>query len=241
MGSFRLPEKALADIGGRTLTRCVLDRVAQIVGKKRTILAVPSGEEELGQEWDYVVYGSEYDVLSRFMSVHRFYPDVSTFVRFTGDCPLLDVDFSRLVIDRHFAQPHNITASPPRLDGLDTEVFTRDALLLAHDCAGLDRQHVTRWMRQNLSCDTVDMPRLGPIRWSVDDASGLDFARRVYAACRLCRLGYAHHSNAGSSIGGDDRSLILDLHVSTGGGLEECTAADILQERIGPQWLYQSI
>ena len=66
------------------------------------------------------------------------------------------------------------------------------------------------------------------------------FSRLVAMQCALCRMGVPHHTNAGSSIGGSDRHFVLDLHESTGGGLEECTAADILQERAGPTWLSTS-
>ena len=45
------------------------------------------------------------------------------------------------------------------------------------------------------------------------------------AICPRCREGVPHHTNAQGSIGGDDhRAPVYDLHISTGGGLEECVA-----------------
>lgn len=48
------------------------------------------------------------------------------------------------------------------------------------------------------------------------------------AVCPLCRDGVPHHTNAAGSIGGNDhRRPVWDLHISTGGGLEECIAYPI--------------
>lgn len=242
MGSTRLPGKALKPLGdpGWCVLDHVLARVAAIVGQDRTVLAIPRGDSELSSHWPNVVYGPEDDVLERFVEVSLAYPKVDTFVRFTADCPLLDTDFSAGVIASH--RGADITTTVPELDGLDTEVFTRDALFTAHEHATKrEREHVTAWMKAgNMIQHRVYMPGFGPIRWSVDDESGLDFVRRIYAACELCRRGVPHHTNAGSSIGGIDRRIVLDLHVGIGGGLVECTSAEIYQERIGEQWLYTS-
>lgn len=48
--------------------------------------------------------------------------------------------------------------------------------------------------------------------------------------CHLCAIGTPHHTNARSSIGGEDRHPIYDLHAvedSGGVGLAECLAGDL--------------
>ena len=58
-------------------------------------------------------------------------------------------------------------------------------------------------------------------------------AERAAAACPLCAAGYGHHTNSATSIGGDDRHTIWDIHQveDTGGvGLRECLAYDIWTE-----------
>jgi spore coat polysaccharide biosynthesis protein SpsF (cytidylyltransferase family) len=243
LGSKRLPNKVLELIDSYPMLSIVLDKVAQVVGKSNVILAVPAHEwGKFMPYWPKIAVGPTEDVLARFWRVAEAYPEVDTFVRFTSDCPLLDVDFSRYVIDHHLAQPGaHMTVTDRSLDGLDTEVFSRMALAWAVQfaTAPFDREHVTPWIRRWFYRRSINQPYLGTVRWSVDDASGLDFARRVYGACVACRNGVPHHTNARGSIGGSDgRSIIVDLHTSEGGGLEECTAADILQERIGPEWAY---
>jgi len=128
----------------------------------------------------------------------------------------------------------DFVGTTPEMDGLDVEVFSRTALMMADlNARGrYAREHLTHWMRRNLSPVLVNLVSES-IRWSVDDAAGLDFVRRVYAACRHCAEGVPRHSNAGGSIGGVDRHLVLELHHVADGGLAECEAYDILRERVG--------
>ncbi len=238
-GSTRFPGKVFEDILGTPMWRVVWDRAKAIMGPQNAVVAWPGSRE------------NENDVLSRFIRVLSEYSvDYTSVVRFTADCPLLDKDYSQHLIwlfqelrARNIdGKAVELLATHPDLDGLDTEIFTRHALMEANDNArGSDREHVTSWMRRNIPTKIVTMPLLGgPIRWSVDDPSGLDFVRRVMGTCADCALGVPHHSNASASIGGSDRSLVIDLHVGPGGGLVECTSADILRERIGPEWAYSS-
>ena len=237
--STRLPGKVLETIHHLTMVERVLHRAAHVVGYDHVALAVPHSDVDLGSYWDNTVWGSNGDVLSRFVGVANCFPEYNAFVRFTADCPLLDVGVSRSAVDVFERRQAEIVSTSPDMDGLDTEVFTRHALMEAYDHAtGTEREHVTLWMKRHLPYHEITMPRLGPIRWSVDDAGGLEFVRRVVGACLDCALGVPHHTNAGASIGGGDRSLVIDLHTGTGGGLVECTAADILRERMGDAWRY---
>jgi len=175
----------------------------------------------------------EDDVLSRFWRVAEQHPEVDTFVRITADCPLLDWQFSLTLMDAHARGGVDFVGTHWSLDGLDTEVFSRDALERAcvHES---EREHPTLWMRDALRTKIVKFPGQGPFRWSVDDEMGLEFVRRVMAACDHCRDGVPHHSNAHSSIGGmDGRAPRWDLHAGPDGGLVECTAYEVRMERVG--------
>jgi spore coat polysaccharide biosynthesis protein SpsF len=111
-------------------------------------------------------------------------------VRLTADCPLLDP----LVVDRvvafyrEGAYDYVCNTMPPTYpDGLDVEVFRRDALARAWREARLqsEREHVTPYIENhpelfrlgNVACET-DLSRL---RWTVDEPSDLEFVRGVYA------------------------------------------------------------
>jgi len=252
LGSTRLPRKIIENVSpGWAMIDAVLARVTAAVGEGRVVLAMPGDERDI---WGLrpnvpIFWGETEDVLSRYVGASELC-EADAYVRFTADCPLLDVGISTSVIDLFQMLQRTtgkfpcaeIVSTSPEMDGLDTEVFTYHALMEANEHAtGADREHVTSWMKRHLPHTEIRMPRLGPIRWSVDDADGLEFVRRVYRACPDCAVGVPHHTNAGASIGGADRSLVLDLHVGEGGGLRECTAADILQERVGAQWRYSSL
>lgn len=177
---------------------------------------------------------NENDVLSRFVRVARRNPEADSFVRITADCPLFDLGVGAYAIHRYREGGSDAVFTTPDMDGLDVEVFSRTALMMTdlHARGRYAREHLTHWMRHNLSPLLINLVS-APLRWSVDDASGLDFVRRVYAACNHCLEGVPRHSNAGGSIGGTDRRLVLELHHVADGGLAECTAYDILKERIG--------
>lgn len=177
---------------------------------------------------------NEADVLSRFARVARRNPEADVFVRITADCPLLDVGVCAYLIHVYRQSDVDFVGTTPEMDGLDVEVFSRTALMMTDlNARGrYAREHLTHWMRRNLSPVLVNLvPQ--PLRWSVDDAAGLDFVRRVYKACNHCAEGIPRHSNASGSIGGADRHLVIELHHMPAGDLAECTAMDVLKERIG--------
>ena len=219
-GSTRLPGKIRADIGGASMLAQVVHRVS-LTGLPFVVAMPQPGD-------------NEDDVLSRFVRIARKNPLADAFVRITADCPLLDssvVGFVVGIFRREGAC--DFAGTHPDMDGLDCEVFSRAALLTCDLAAhGRAREHVTSWMRRNLSPVIVNWAP-SPLRWSVDDVGGLDFVRRVYGACELCARGVPHHTNSATGIGGVDRTLVIDLHQTEDGGLAECRAADILRERVG--------
>ena len=222
-GSLRLPNKVNADLEtppGVSMLAHVAARASQL---GPFIIASPGPQEQ------------EHDVLSRFARIARANPEADSFVRITADCPLLDVGVGAYVINAfRQSRGQDFVGTSPEMDGLDVEVFSRTALMMADlNARGrYAREHLTHWMRRNLSPLLVNLvPE--PIRWSVDDQSGLDFVRRVYATCPHCAEGIPRHTNANGSIGGSDRVIVGELHHMPAGDLAECQAADILKERTG--------
>jgi hypothetical protein len=136
---------------------------------------------------------------------------------------------------------YDLVGTCPGWDGLDVEVMSRSALARAHWRAvePRHREHATTWTKQYGK--VLQLPLVTPpLRWSVDDQTGLDFVRRVFETCDLCREGVPHHTNAGGSIGGTDRHPVFDLHHLDRGDLAECTAYDILKTRMGGE-VYVSV
>jgi spore coat polysaccharide biosynthesis protein SpsF (cytidylyltransferase family) len=223
-GGTRLPGKIKADLGtppGVSMLAHVLSRASQL---GPLILAMPGPEE------------AEDDVLGRLSRIARAHPSADAFARITADCPLLDVGIGGYCINRYRERQSHVDGvfTAPEMDGLDVEVFSRTALLMADlNAKGRHaREHPTHWMRKNLGADIVNFAP-APLRWSVDDAGGLDFVRRVYAACPHCAEGIPRHTNANGSIGGSDRVIVAELHHMPAGDLDECRAYDIMKERMG--------
>lgn len=197
MGSTRLPGKTLADVGGRPMLARLVARARRIPGVERVIVATtekPDDEAILrfAADHDLPAYaGSEDDVLDRFYQAARRY-DVSVVVRVTPDCPLLDPAVSGLVLTRFLdgggAIDYASNTQPPTFpDGLDTEVFSLDALARAWRAATQpsEREHVTSYI---WTCPEAFRlvnvrrePDLSALRWTVDEPADLEFVRAVYA------------------------------------------------------------
>jgi spore coat polysaccharide biosynthesis protein SpsF len=196
MGSTRLPGKVLADIAGRPMIAHVVDRAGQIDGVDEVVVAIP----ELAQDDPLagtvsalgvrVIRGSAEDVLDRYLAA-TIATGADVVMRVTADCPLLSPTVSAAVLAEHARGgadyvSNTLERSYPR--GLDTEVISgavlRTAAREAVDPA--DREHVTPfiWRRPDrfrLGSVRAPVDRSG-LRWTVDVAEDLAFARAVHEA-----------------------------------------------------------
>jgi spore coat polysaccharide biosynthesis protein SpsF len=198
LGSSRLPGKALAEVAGRPMLAHVVARARAIPGLDEIVIATtdqPRDEPVVrfavaaGLPW---VRGSEDDVLDRFQAAVRAHP-ADAIVRITPDCPLLDPAVSARVVAEFVAHGGRVgyvsNVHPPTYpDGLDTEVFSREALEAAWREARhpADREHVTPyiWDRPERFglVNVRHAEDLSALRWTVDTAGDLEFVRAVYAA-----------------------------------------------------------
>lgn len=191
-GSTRLPGKVLADLGGRPLFAFLLERLRRCDVVQTIVLATTdqpaddglaalAASHEIG-----VVRGAEHDVLARF-ALAAITTTASTLVRVTGDCPLVDPDLLAQATEEFHKQQVDYLSNcvPPSYpDGLDLEVFTREALLLAQaECrSAQQREHVTPWMRESGVLQTGSMQHssdLSALRWTVDEPEDLEVIRAV--------------------------------------------------------------
>lgn len=196
MGSTRLPGKVMKDLGGRPVLDWVVEAARQAPGVDEVIVATSIlPQDDVIAEWAKrkgvaVFRGSETDVLSRYLgAAHQTNADV--LVRLTGDCPFLDPKVIGEVIAlrsmKNAAYATN-TDPPTYPDGLDVEVFTRDALECANREAvrGTDRDCVTRFIVRNrhrfsaanLVCPLPDLVRE---RWVLDSPEDYEFCKAVAA------------------------------------------------------------
>ncbi len=192
MSSSRLPGKVLEDLGGRSLLAFLVERLRTCDAVDEIILATSdqSADDVLEDLADSltlaVVRGSEHDVLSRFILAAES-TSASTLIRITGDCPLIDNKLLDHAIETFNRQEIDYLSNcnPPSYpDGLDLEIFTREALFLAQsECkSAFQREHVTPWIRESgrLKVALIQHSEdLSALRWTVDEPEDLEVIRSI--------------------------------------------------------------
>lgn len=198
MSSSRLPGKVLADVMGHPMIWRQIERLERSRRIDKLVLATstePSDDPLANVCSDMglaVVRGSLTDVMSRFGDALDAYPEATTLVRLTADCPLTDWRVLDAMIDTHLAGGFDYTnnTSPERTfpHGLDVEAMKarafKTALGLADD--PYEREHVTPFLYRRPEWFTLGSltrtPSLAHLRWTVDYPEDLDFVRHVYGA-----------------------------------------------------------
>lgn len=184
MGSTRLPGKVLKPVLGKPLLSYQLERLQRISSLDDLVIATtthPSDDELQNychQNNVSCFRGSEENVLSRFLQVAEDH-NADVLVRVTADCPLIDPDVCETVIQTFFKKQSEydyvsncLERSFPR--GLDTEVFSVEALKKAHGLIKEQkhREHVTSYFYQNpdvFRCFNVASEKNhSSYRWTVD-------------------------------------------------------------------------
>jgi len=189
LGSVRLPNKVLAELGGVSALQFLLRRLSRAKTLDSITVAIPSGSDndflfhEI-QNWGYEVFrGSEHDVLRRFSDAAKHY-EAASIVRITGDCPLVDpVLVDKAVQQFQRSGAHYLRTSEEYPDGFDIEVFNSRVLHLANDVATdrYDREHVTPWIQRNAETVAVlpSMEDFSSGRVTLDELDDLEVLRSV--------------------------------------------------------------
>ena len=195
MGSSRLPGKTMMDLAGMPLLERLLRQLSGAAALDDVVIAtsVDAADdviEEFARDRGFtVVRGSQHDVLSRYVLAADA-ANADVVVRLTADCPLHSPDTVDEVVNAFLAAGVDYASNTnpyTRPDGQDVEVFTRSALDRASAAAtsGPDREHVTPWIRRSADVARLDVlhghPHQPSLRWSVDHADDLEFARSVWS------------------------------------------------------------
>lgn len=194
MGSTRLPNKVMKPIGGVPMIELLLARLAKSKQIDQIVLATSIDERntplvEHVQKLGYTcVRGSESNVLDRYLVAAR-HVQADVVVRITGDCPLIDPALVDQVIAQFKAQGVDYlsnTAPASYPDGLDTEVFTLQALERAgrESQDPFDHEHVTPYLRKAGLYKTGTMQHsedLSAQRWTVDEPADFEVVSQVFA------------------------------------------------------------
>lgn len=194
MTSRRLPGKILAAIAGVPLLAHVTRR-AQASGVFHDIVFATTTDPSDDPVETYCTAhgircfrGDPSDVLDRYAQAARAY-GAGVIVRLTSDCPLLDPAVIKRVVGTFDPARHDYVSNAIRRtypDGLDTEVFSLEALKRADKEARLpsEREHVTPYMHKHpelFRIAHVTQERdYSALRWTVDEPRDLDFVRAVF-------------------------------------------------------------
>lgn len=160
LGSTRLPGKVLKEVNGISLLEYEIKRVKQSKLIDEIVIATSAKKEdakieELAKKIGVDVFrGSEDDVLSRYFECAKNYPEYNNIIRITGDCPLIDSVVVDKVIEYYLAGDYDYVSNTLKEtypDGMDIEIFTREALEKSFKEAKLEseREHLTQYMIKN--------------------------------------------------------------------------------------------
>lgn len=193
MGSLRLPNKVMKKIGEYTMIELVIKRLSKAKEIDQIIVATsenPNNQLLIDHVRDlgYICeIGSEDDVLDRYLQVAKKY-QADVIVRITADCPLIDPILADKIIKEFKLQDMDYisnTITPTYPDGLDTEVFTLEALTRAHNESKnlFEREHVTTYLKQPKLFKVKEFKNnkdYSELRWTVDTLSDFQTITKVY-------------------------------------------------------------
>lgn len=195
MGSTRLPGKVLMEVKGKPLLGILVERLSRCHQLDQVVILTSN------ESCDYPIVdfcsqhhipffrGTEEDVLKRYYdaAVER---NVDSVVRITSDCPLMDPKIvDQLVTEFRNSRPqcdylsNTLKRTYPR--GLDIEVFSFNALKIAHENAQRkeEREHVTLYMYRHpdkfLLKNSAHIPSLEKYRLTVDTKEDFELIRLI--------------------------------------------------------------
>ena len=194
MGSTRLPNKVMKPIQGIPMIELLLKRLskARLIDEIVLATSVEPANQTLVQHVKNIGYevfqGSEEDVLDRFYKAATIHC-ADIIIRITADCPLIDPVLVDELITEFLKRgdlDYMANALPPTYpDGLDTEIFTIDALKLAAEQAEkpIEREHVTGFIVRSGLFSIGNLPyheNHSSERWTVDQQEDFEVIENIY-------------------------------------------------------------
>jgi len=195
MGSSRLPNKVLKYLGDKTVLENVLVRVLRSKYIDEIFVATTVDKNNLpiisfcALNGYRVFCGSEDDVLDRFYQLAKLLKP-KHIVRITSDCPVIDPQIIDLIIENHLNSNSDYTSNTIEdsfPDGMDTEVFTYNALEEAWKKSELlsEREHVTPYLKKHKELfklnSIVSKTNYSNKRWTLDTELDFQFLQSIFS------------------------------------------------------------
>jgi spore coat polysaccharide biosynthesis protein SpsF len=204
--NFRLPNKVLEKIGTKTMLQHVVERCQAVEQRFPVHVITPREDKDLHPLAIAPEYCKETDVLKRHL-LAAIELNADAVMRVTSDCPFVDPDAARDVLEVFRAGRYDYVANdvfPTYPEGLGVEIFTIAALRYADEHvppdAEFDRTHVSpfikrhvrtfaphpdskhplpkMWDGRNICCPVYGLQK---IKLSVDEPQDLQLARDIWA------------------------------------------------------------
>lgn len=159
MTSSRLPGKVLMLAGGKPMLEHLVTRLGLVQSVNEIVIATTENATDdvladLANRMSIECYrGSEDDVMSRVLGAGES-ANADVIVEITGDCPILDPDIVEQTIRMFMSNECDYASNvhvPSYPIGMDAQVFRTETLGRSYSMTDdpLDREHVTRHMRQH--------------------------------------------------------------------------------------------
>ncbi len=194
MSSTRLPGKVMMKLCGKSLLEHIIERVSfsshisQVVVSSTTNPADDPLIDWLDKKGIPFFRGSETDVLNRYYETAKQFkaPHIA---RITSDDPFKDPGVIDSVANLYFGQSLDFAYNnnPPSFaEGLDTEIFSFDALSRAQSNAidPFEREHVTQYFYRNPAlfkqANLLSPIDYSNLRWTIDTKEDFLMAHTVY-------------------------------------------------------------
>jgi len=196
-GSQRLPNKVLKELpegSGVSMLARIIRRLKSCQSLDDIIVVTPDEPcmviaRKEGVKCSRLIQDKR-DVLAEFHHAAKNF-NVDTIVRVTADCPCISWQLIDRIVSIHLEGGVDLTYNRNdnlcrcvEVDGLDTEVFSFEALDKTHSLAteDSDREHVTRWMYENLKTEMVECGwyHEKDIKLSVDTQDDFDRISTIY-------------------------------------------------------------
>lgn len=194
LNSTRLPGKVLLPLKNRPVIEHVFNQLSFATKLNNIILATSTEESDNKLEvWAInnskeIFRGNLNDVLERYYFAAKKY-NGDIIVRITGDCPLIDPKIVDTVVNEFVEGGFDYfsnTINPTFPDGLDTEVFSYDALETTYFNAKLksEREHVTPYIKNNPGTFKLggfeNKVNYEKYRWTIDNQEDYEFLKIIF-------------------------------------------------------------
>ena len=196
MNSKRLTGKVLLKLASKPVLWHVVERCRQASFPRTVVVATTTNSEDraielLCKEAGVLCFrGNDKDVLERYLTCAELF-NLTTIVRVTADCPLIDPSNMDQTIAMHIRKGADYSTNrliPTFPHGFDVDVFTLACLKKVHERATseFDREHIVTYIWKHPNEFKISDHRspvdLSDYRWVLDYPEDYELLTNIYSS-----------------------------------------------------------